>query len=159
MSRLDSIKNRSSILAGDLSVAASNKLEEIQNATYKDMIRLVDKHGIVNVARPTGFGKIHILMRYVKEYGLNCLYLYDKDVNRQRVISNYGLDRSNTYSYAKMFRDDKDVFVDYLKTNKIQVVLFDESHTVGAKTIDMKWVDIIEACYRSGIKVIGGTAT
>jgi hypothetical protein len=55
MSRLDSIKNRSSILAGDLSVAASNKLEEIQNATYKDMIRLVDKHGIVNVARPTGF--------------------------------------------------------------------------------------------------------
>lgn len=159
MSRLDSIKNRSSILAGDLSVAASNKLEEIQNATYKDMIRLVDKHGIVNVARPTGFGKTHILMRYVKEYGLNCLYLYDKDVNRQRVISNYGLDRSNTYSYAKMFRDDKDVFVDYLKTNKIQVVLFDESHTVGAKTIDMKWVDIIEACHRSGIKVIGGTAT
>lgn len=98
-------------------------------------------------------------MRYVKEYGVNCLYLYDKDVNRHRVINNYGLDKRNTYSYAKMFRDDKDVFIDYLKTNKIEVVLFDESHIVGAKTIDMKWVDVIEACYRNGIKVIGGTAT
>lgn len=158
MSKLDFIKNRSSILV-DNNSATLNKLEEIQNATYNDMVRLVNKYGIVNVSRPTGFGKTHILMRYVKEYGVNCLYLYDKDVNRHRVINNYGLDKRNTYSYAKMFRDDKDVFIDYLKTNKIEVVLFDESHIVGAKTIDMKWVDVIEACYRNGIKVIGGTAT
>ena len=158
MSRLDFIKNRSSILVDNNSTTL-NKLEEIQNATYNDMVRLVNKYGIVNVSRPTGFGKTHILMRYVKEYGVNCLYLYDKDVNKHRVINNYGLDKRNTYSYAKMFRDDKDVFIDYLKTNKIEVVLFDESHIVGAKTIDMKWVDVIEACYRNGIKVIGGTAT
>lgn len=158
MSRLDFIKNRSSILV-DNNITTLNKLEEIQNATYNDMVRLVNKYGIVNVSRPTGFGKTHILMRYVKEYGVNCLYLYDKDVNKHRVINNYGLDKRNTYSYAKMFRDDKDVFIDYLKTNKIEVVLFDESHIVGAKTIDMKWVDVIEACYRNGIKVIGGTAT
>lgn len=158
MSKLDFIKNRSSILVNNNSTTL-NKLEEIQNATYNDMVRLVNKYGIVNVSRPTGFGKTHILMRYVKEYGVNCLYLYDKDVNRHRVINNYGLDKRNTYSYAKMFRDDKDVFIDYLKTNKIEVVLFDESHIVGAKTIDMKWVDVIEACYRNGIKVIGGTAT
>lgn len=88
MSKLDFIKNRSSILVDNNSTTL-NKLEEIQNATYNDMVRLVNKYGIVNVSRPTGFGKTHILMRYVKEYGVNCLYLYDKDVNRHRVINNY----------------------------------------------------------------------
>lgn len=157
MYKAENIRNKTELLLnGNNSVS---KLEEIQNATYKDMIRLLDKYRIVNVCRPTGFGKTHIMMRYVKEYKLNCLYLYDRDVHKERIMNIYGLSKINVYSYAKMFRDSVDLFIDYLKANKIEVVIFDESHTVGAKTIDAKWVEIIEQCHTSGIKVIGGTAT
>lgn len=44
MSKLDFIKNRSSILVDNNSTTL-NKLEEIQNATYNDMVRLVNKYG------------------------------------------------------------------------------------------------------------------
>lgn len=135
------------------------RLHAIQDNTYNDMVRLLDEKGIVNICRPTGFGKTYILMKYIKESGLNALYFYDRDANKSRVVEEYEMKPENTYSYAKLFRDSKDVFVSYLEDNNIELIIFDESHTVGAKTIDVKWIDIIESCYSRGIKVVGCTAT
>lgn len=41
----------------------------------------------------------------------------------------------------------------------IDILIFDESHRMGAKTVREKWDPIVSYCIKQGIKVVGGTAT
>lgn len=49
--------------------------------------------------------------------------------------------------------------ITYLEDKDIDILIFDESHRMGAKTVREKWDPIVSYCIKQGIKVVGGTAT
>lgn len=49
--------------------------------------------------------------------------------------------------------------ITYLEDKDIDILISDESHRMGAKTVREKWDPIVSYCIKQGIKVVGGTAT
>lgn len=49
--------------------------------------------------------------------------------------------------------------ITYLEDKDIDILIFGESHRMGAKTVREKWDPIVSYCIKQGIKVVGGTAT
>ena len=62
-------------------------------------------------------------------------------------------------SYQKLFRTAANSVITYLEDKDIDILIFDESHRMGAKTVREKWDPIVSYCIKQGIKVVGGTAT
>lgn len=62
-------------------------------------------------------------------------------------------------SYQKLFRTAASSVITYLEDKDIDILIFDESHRMGAKTVREKWDPIVSYCIKQGIKVVGGTAT
>lgn len=136
------------------------KLKEVQELTYQDLLYKLNKYGICNVERPTGFGKTELFTRYIKDSGLKCLYIFDRITNKNRMLCNYSLlGEENMCSYGKLFRLNKESFISMISELGIEAIIFDESHTVGATTIVSKWKEFVEYCKGERIKVLGGTAT
>lgn len=135
------------------------KLQQRRQETYDSLIHNLNAYGICNVERCCSFGKTEIFIKYVKECGHNVLYLFDSIPNKDRLESRMGRNNVTMLSYSKMFRDDADDFVEICERDNIKSVIFDESHTLGARTIRKKWKTIREWCYTQGIKIMGGTAT
>lgn len=59
-------------------------------------------------------------------------------------------------SYQKLFRTAASSVITYLEDKDIDILIFDESHRMGAKTVREKWDPIVSYCIKQGIKVVGG---
>lgn len=127
--------------------------------TYESLCHNISLYGMCNVERCCSFGKTEIFARYMREHPYQFLYLYDEINNKNRIIQKYGLHNVTLLSYSKFFRMSSSDVIELLIENDIRCIIFDESHTVGAKTIREKWPNIIAGCHANGIDVIGGTAT
>lgn len=83
------------------------------------------------------------------------LYFYDTDDIKTETDGKDVL----LMSYQKLFRTAASSVITYLEDKDIDILIFDESHRMGAKTVREKWDPIVSYCIKQGIKVVGGTAT
>lgn len=135
-----------------------SRLNEVQEATYKDLCRIVAIKNLCNMDRPCGFGKTEIFLRYVREHPWNHLYFWEVSSTEQRIANKYTGDNLYLMSYAKLFRSELEAVIEYLADKNIRTLIFDESHTIGARTVTQKWEPLIEWCVDHKIQIIGGTA-
>lgn len=136
------------------------RLKEVQDATYDDMCRLLNKRKLCNVERCTGMGKTTIFLRYIREHpDETVLYFYDTDDIKNKIKTETDGKDVLLMSYQKLFRTAASSVITYLEDKDIDILIFDESHRMGAKTVREKWDPIVSYCIKQGIKVVGGTAT
>lgn len=95
------------------------RLKEVQDATYDDMCRLLNK-------RKLCYTSTTLMVK------MSCSCPIRNSLEQSSVIT---------------YLEDKDILI------------FDESHRMGAKTVREKWDPIVSYCIKQGIKVVGGTAT
>lgn len=136
------------------------RLKEVQDATYDDMCRLLNERKLCNVERCTGMGKTTIFLRYIREHpDETVLYFYDTDDIKNKIKTETDGKDVLLMSYQKLFRTAASSVITYLEDKDIDILIFDESHRMGAKTVREKWDPIVSYCIKQGIKVVGGTAT
>lgn len=130
------------------------RLKEVQDATYDDMCRLLNKRKLCNVERCTGMGKTTIFLRYIREHpDETVLYFYDTDDIKNKIKTETDGKDVLLMSYQKLFRTAASSVITYLVDKDIDILIFDESHRMGAKTVREKWDPIVSYCIKQGIKV------
>lgn len=135
------------------------KIEEITRRTVEDMERVLCERGLCNIDRPCGLGKTRLFCDWLIKYPVKALYFYKTDDIKQNVKS-YLNGREVTFlSYQKFFRMSYEQAVEYLVKHEIQVMIFDESHKVGARTIKAKWEPLVDWCSKHGVWIVGATGT
>lgn len=87
------------------------------------------------------------------------LYFYDTDDIKNKIKTETDGKDVLLMSYQKLFRTAASSIITYLEDKDIDILIFDESHRMGAKTVREKWDPIVSYCIKQGIKVVGGTAT
>lgn len=87
------------------------------------------------------------------------LYFYDTDDIKNKIKTETDGKDVLLMSYQKLFRTAASSVITYLEDKDIDILIFDESHRMGAKTVREKWDPIVSYCIKQGIKVVGGTAT
>lgn len=137
------------------------KLAEVQDRTYTEMLNNLILYGECNLERPTGFGKTKLFMQFASDYpSERILYIYDVNsvVTDIRVV--YAPSNVEFMSYALLSRlTARDSVIQRIADGHYFATIFDESHLMGGenvrKTVEMM-VPILQA---AGCKRIGGTAT
>lgn len=139
----------------------AKKLKEIQDATYQDMLNVLEEHHLCNVERPTGFGKTKMFMQYAKEHPDDkVLYIYDVSSVPTSIEHDYKPENVQFLSYAMLSRkaaadNVKNILLDI----DYKAVIFDESHLLGGENISKLAHEVIPEIVKQGRYVIGGTAT
>lgn len=120
------------------------RLKEVQDATYDDMCRLLNERKLCNVERCTGMGKTTIFLRYIREHpDETVLYFYDTDDIKNKIKTETDGTDVLLMSYQKLFRTAASSVITYLEDKDIDILIFDESHRMGAKTVREKWDPIV----------------
>lgn len=137
------------------------KLQEIQKATYAEMLDCLDKHGMCNVVRPTGFGKTKMFMDYTMDnLSKQFLYVYDMSSTLNDISAHYNTINVRFVSYAMLSRlSGFDENIRMLTDSNLFCIIFDESHLMGGENIQKLLLKALPICQMKGIKVLGGTAT
>lgn len=137
------------------------KLAEIQDKTYIEMLNSLMLYGECNLERPTGFGKTKLFMQFASDYpSERVLYVYDVNSVVTDIQTVYNPSNVEFMSYALLSRlTARDSVVQRIADGQYFAVIFDESHLMGGenvrKTIEL-FVPILQAV---GCKRLGGTAT
>lgn len=138
------------------------KIKLVQGRTYTNMCEVLERDGICNVDRPCGFGKTYVFSKWVSQQKYNVLYFWETtDIrdNVRRYFEDKNSKNLRLMSYAAFFRMKAEEAINYLVENKIEALVFDESHRCGARTIREKWDTLIEFARKNKIKILGGSGT
>lgn len=138
------------------------KIKQVQGHTYTNMCEVLERDGICNVDRPCGFGKTYVFSKWVSQQKYNVLYFWETtDIrdNVRRYFEDKNSKNLRLMSYAAFFRMKAEEAINYLVENKIEALVFDESHRCGARTIREKWNTLIEFARKNKIKILGGSGT
>lgn len=137
------------------------KLVEIQDRTYREMLECLMLYGECNLERPTGFGKTKLFLQFASDYpSERLLYIYDVNSVVTDIQATYAPDNVEFLSCAALSRvTSRDTIAQRIAEGGFFAVIFDESHLMGGenvrKTIEM-FVPILKTV---DCKRIGGTAT
>lgn len=139
----------------------AEKLRAIQDATYVNMLAVLEKYHMCNVERPTGFGKTKLFMQYAADHPNNqFLYIYDVRAVPESIEKNYAPKNVQFLSYAKLSRkSDREKVRNILLNINYRAVIFDESHLMGGDNIQELVLEVIPKIVEQGRYIIGGTAT
>lgn len=140
------------------------KLIEVQNKTRAEAMSLLKSKGMVNIVRPTGFGKTYTLIKIAEEWNGPVVYVYPRNVIMKSIMKSYIENHKGDIrfvSYQKLWRyldregsfKDLETFANF----KNGLIIYDESHFLGAelwKNIhDYAQLDFPDAC------LLGATAS
>lgn len=140
--------------------------------TIEEAIEKLDKYGVCNILRPTGFGKSYMLAKITsrktgRKYRYNkCLYIYPLTIIMEDVKFQYGeesngevkLHNTEFISYKKIGEmAARGELKDYIKD--FDLIMCDECHTCGRETFQKVW-EIIKDMFGPDKKhLIGVTAS
>ncbi len=136
-------------------------LKEIQSRTFGDMLSCLEVHGTCCVERPTGFGKTKLFMDYVKRYpNSKFLYVYDMESTKVDILNKYKPTNVSFISYAAISRkEDASAIKQKICGEAWHTIIFDEAHLMGGANIMKVLDEVIPLAIKSGVRVLGGTAT
>ncbi len=137
------------------------KLAEVQERTYVEMLNNLMLYGECNIERPTGFGKTKLFMQFASDYPADkILYIYDVNAVVEDITIKYTPTNVEFMSYARLsLKESRDSTIEQLVTGSYMAVIFDESHLMGGDNIKELLQIVLPVLKASGCKIIGGTAT
>lgn len=140
--------------------------------TINEAIEKLDKYGVCNILRPTGFGKSYMLAKITSRTVKNkfrynkCLYVYPLTIIMEDVKMQYGDGaKSDVRLHATEFISYKKIgemairgeLEDYIKD--FDLVMCDECHTCGRETFQKVWSIIKDMFGPDKKHLIGVTAS
>lgn len=145
----------------NINLSKIKKLAEVQDATYQNLIDVLEKEHMCNIDRPTGFGKTKLFMCYAKNHSdMKVLYIYDTSAILDTIQHKYNPTNVDFMSYSLLSR------IEAVPKNKAAIlnggygaVIFDESHLMGGANISRLIHIVIPTLLNQGCNIIGGTAT
>lgn len=115
----------------------TQKIQEIQSKTIKDVMQKLKKHHKCLLVRPTGFGKTKTAVDIMKKYK-HIIFLYPFK-NIENAVRRYDVDDLDLhlFTYAKirnMYKKRYSIFKDtFSKFNtRNTIIIMDEAHFIGA---------------------------
>lgn len=140
---------------------AKEKLRELQQRTYREMVKQLKEFGMCNLVRPTGFGKTRMFMQYAMRHkSEDFLYVHDVESAKEDIINKYHPTNVKFITYSSISRlSSRDDTEYYFIEGGWYCVIFDEAHLMGGDNIDKVMTYVIPRLLDRGTKVLGGTAT
>lgn len=149
-----------------VTVSSSNilnpeKLAEVQERTYTEMLECLMLYDECNIERPTGFGKTKLFMQFVSDYpDERFLYIYDVNSVVTDIQETYAPKNVEFLSYASLSRvTSRDSIVQRISSGGFFAIIFDESHLMGGENVSQTISTLTPILAEAGCKRIGGTAT
>lgn len=137
------------------------KLDEVQQQTFVEMLQCLEEFGICNVVRPTGFGKTKMFMDYVMLHpDARFIYVYDVNSVVEDITANYHPKNVEFISYTLLSNKASwDRTRQAIYSVPWHTIIFDESHLMGGENISQFCKGLIRDALRNGVRILGGTAT
>lgn len=137
------------------------KLAEVQDRTYIEMLNNLMLYDECNLERPTGFGKTKLFMQFASDYpSERVLYIYDVNSVVTDIQTVYNPSNVEFMSYALLSRlSSRDSTIQRIADGQYFAVIFDESHLMGGENVRATIEQMIPILKAAGCKRIGGTAT
>lgn len=137
------------------------KLVEVQDKTYTEMLQNLMLYGECNVERPTGFGKTKLFMHFASDYPQErLLYIYDVNTVVADIEVNYHPLNVDFLSYAFLSRKKSlKSTVEQIVDGHYFAIIFDESHLMGGENVATCLRTLLPILKEHGCKILGGTAT
>lgn len=137
------------------------KLAEVQEKTYVEMLECLMLYGECNLERPTGFGKTKLFMQLASDYPDDrFLYIYDVNSVVTDIETAYAPCNVEFMSYAFLSRlTSRDVAIRSITDGQYFAVIFDESHLMGGENVRATIEGFTPRLKEAGCKLLGGTAT
>jgi len=125
------------------------------------MLNVLEKHGLCNVVRPTGFGKTKMFMDLVHRFSdESFVYVYDMNSVVEDVMNKYHPENVEFVSYTRIsMSGNKQDVMHEICGKKRKAIIFDESHLMGGDNISKFLEDFLPLAKSSGVWILGGTAT
>lgn len=149
------------VVPGQPTILNPEKLAEVQEKTYVDMLNQLMLYGECNLERPMGFGKTKLFMRFASEYPADqILYIYDVNQVVDDIKQKYHPTNVTFLSYSALSRlTSRDAIVGQVVNGGFLAVIFDESHLMGGENIRGTIETFLPILRAVGCKRLGGTAT
>lgn len=143
------------------SILNPEKLAEIQDKTYVEMINSLMLYGECNLERPTGFGKTKLFMQFASDYpSETIIYVYDVNAVVDDIESKYSPCNVSFISYALLSRaESRDATLREIMEIAPFAIIFDESHLMGGENVSSLITVLLPKLKAQGCKILGGTAT